>query len=391
MTLFGFFAGETVFEASGKDAAKIFNLCMRERIPYGKTAWDGECFLLTCTGRAAARLSALCEKEGIALAVRNQSGLKTLVARYRGRLGLFIGFFLVLALFALSRGVIWRIRVEGNERLSEARILCLLAENGVEVGAPLGKVVPDFVEGNILLAEKDISWIAVSVKGTTVNVELRETVRAESKSENAANLVALCDGQIERIEVYDGNVTVKKGDVVRQGELLASGVYDTGEGGTLRATRAYGEVFARTVHEFSVKIPLSYEEKVYTGREWSEKSVNFFGKEIKVFTNCRKAPPTCDIIYYKNDLRLFGGDPLPLRVETARYREYVLETVTLSSQQAAEYAFAGMEREMATLSETVELLEKVMSFELTDEAYILNCRVTCIENIAVTQEIKIEV
>ena len=391
MTLFGFFAGETVFEASGKDAAKIFNLCMRERIPYSKTAWDGECFLLTCTGRACARLSALCEKEGIALAVRNQSGLKTLVARYRGRLGLFIGFFLVLALFVLSRGVIWRIRVEGNERLSEARILCLLAENGVEVGAPLGKVVPDFVEGNILLAEKDISWIAVSVKGTTVNVELRETVRAESKSENAANLVALCDGQIERIEVYDGNVTVKKGDVVRQGELLASGVYDTGEGGTLRATRAYGEVFARTVHEFSVKIPLSYEEKVYTGREWSEKSVNFFGKEIKVFTNCRKAPPTCDIIYYKNDLRLFGGDPLPLRVETARYREYVLETATLSSQQAAEYAFAGMEREMATLSETVELLEKVMSFELTDEAYILNCRVTCIENIAVTQEIKIEV
>ncbi len=391
MTLFGFFAGETVFEASGKDAAKIFNLCMREKIPYGKTAWDGECFLMTCTGRSSARLSALCEKEGIALAIRKQSGLKTLVARYRGRLGLLIGFFLVLTLFALSRGVIWRIRVEGNERLSEARILCLLAENGVEVGASLGKVVPDFVEGNILLAEKDISWIAVSVKGTTVNVELRETVRAENKSESAANLVALCDGQIERIEVYDGNVTVKKGDVVRQGELLVSGVYDTGEGGKLRATRAYGEVFARTVHEFSVKIPLSYEKKVYTGREWCEKNVNFFGKEIKVFTNRRKAPPTCDIIYYKNDLSLFGGEPLPVGLQTARYREYVLEPVTLSAQQAAEYAFAEMEREMAVLSENAELLEKVISFELTDEAYVLNCRVTCIENIAVTQEIKIEV
>ena len=391
MTLFGFFAGETVFEASGKDAAKIFNVCMRERIPYGKTVWNGECFLMTCTGRAATRLAALCKQEGIVLAVRKQSGLKTLVARYRGRMGLFLGFFLVVTLFVLSRGVIWRVRVTGNERLSEARILCLLAENGVEVGAPLGRVVPDFLEGNILLAEKDISWIALSVKGTTVNVELRETVRAETKKENAANLVALCDGQIERIEVYDGNVTVKKGDVVRAGELLVSGVYDTGDGGNLRTTRAYGEVFARTVHEFSVKIPLSYEEKVYTGREWSEKTVNFFGKAIKVFTNCRKAPPTCDIIYYKNDLRLFGGDPLPIGVKTVRYREYVQRTVTLPAAKAAEYAFAEMEREMKGLSEKVELLEKILSFELTDEAYILNCRVTCMENIAVTQEIKIEV
>ncbi|MBO5305894.1 MAG: sporulation protein YqfD [Clostridia bacterium] len=390
MTLFGFFTGETVFEASGKDAARIFNLCMKEKIPYSRTAWNGEHFLMTASGRAASRLCALCEHEGISLRVRGRRGLPWLWARYRGRLGLLMGFLTVALLFALSRGVVWRIHIEGNERLSDTHILSLLAEQGVALGAPLGRIETDFVEGRILLAEKDISWIALNVKGTTVGVELRETERGKAEKLGAANLVALCDGQIEQIEVYDGNVTVKKGDVVRRGELLVSGVYDTADGGAIHTVRAYGEVLARTVHEYSVEIPLLYEKKVYTGREWSEKTLKFFAKRIKVFTNTGKAPPTCDIIYEKNDLSFFGGEALPLGIHTTRYREYALESVTLTSQTAAEYAFEKLELELAALSGRAELLDKTIAFELTDEAYLLCCRVTCIENIAVTQEIEIE-
>ncbi len=390
MTLFGFFTGKTVFAASGKDAARIFNLCMEEKIPYGKTVWDGEFFLVTCVGRAASRLIALCEKEGIALEVRRRQGLPQLWERYRNRFGLLIGLFLIVFLFVMSRGVIWNIRIEGNERLSETRILALLSENGIEVGGTLSHLDTDLAEGNILLAEKDISWIALNVTGTTVNVEIRETERGEPMEAGAANLVALCDGEIERIEVYDGNTVVKKGDIVRKGELLVSGVYDTPEGGNIRTTRAFGDIFARTTHEYSVEIPLSYEKKVYTGREWREKRLKFFAKDIKVFTNSRKAPPTCDIIYYENMLSFFGGEELPIGIYTTLCREYALETVTLTAQTAAEYAFDRLESELKELSERAELLEKTISFELTEEAYILNCRVTCIENIAVTQEIEIE-
>ena len=390
MTLFGFFAGETLFAVAGKDAAKIFNLCMKEKIPYGKTAWDGECFLMHCVGNASSRLVLLCEKEGIALTVRKKRGLPQLWEKYRGRIGLFVGFLFVTLLFILSRGMIWNVRIEGNDRLSETRILTLLAENGVEVGNSLRRLDIDLIEGNILLAEKDISWISLFVTGTTVNVEIRETERGNAIETTTANLVALCDGQIERIEVFDGNVVVKKGDVVRKGELLVSGVYDMPIGGTLRTTRAFGEVFARTIHEYSVEIPLKYEKKVYTGREWSEKTLKFFAKDIKVFTNTGKAPPSCDIIYYENMLRFFGGEALPVGIHTVLYREYVYQTVCLDAQTAAEYAFAELEREMSELSEQAELFGKTISFELTEQAYILNCRVACVENIAVTQDIQIE-
>ena len=389
MSLIGFFCGRTVFAAQGKDAAKIFNLCREEGITYVKTAWDGEAFLLGVEGRSASRFALLCEREGIAVEVRQRRGLPALVLRYRNRLGLLIGFFLLVLLLTLSRGVIWRIRIEGNERLSEAHILELLAENGVELGSSLRNFEPDLVEGSLLLAEKDISWISLYTVGTTLNVQVRETERGEAAETGAANLVALCDGVIERVEARDGSVVVKKGDVVRRGELLVSGVYDTPLGGTLRTAHASGEIYARTTHEFSVKIPLLYEQKVYTGREWCEKRIIFFAKKIKVFTNSRNAPPTCDIIYYEDKLSFFGGEELPFGINTVLYREYATQKVSLSPQRATEQALLEIEKELAALSGRCELLEKKFVFELTDEAYFLKCYVTCVENIAVTQPIRV--
>ena len=387
MSLVGFFCGKTVFGFEGRNAARVFNLCMEAKISYEKAEWNGEAFLLRVEGRAASRFAALCEREGIAFEVRQRRGLPELIRRYRNRPGLWIGFFLLAFLFALSRGVIWNIRIEGNERLSETRILTLLSENGVRVGSPLRTLAPDFVEGNILLAEKDISWISLYAVGTTLNVEIREAERGKTSENGAANLVALCDGVIERVEATDGNVVVKKGDVVRRGELLVSGLYDTPLGGELRFTRASGEIYARTTHEILVEIPFLYEQKVYTGRKWCEKRIIFFAKDIKVFANTGNAPPTCDIIYYEDKWSFFGGEALPVGTGTVLYREYTTETVELSPQQAAEYAFAELESELAELSVRSELLEKNLSFELTEEAYLLKCYITCVENIAVTSEI----
>lgn len=389
MTLFGFLMGETVFAAHGEDAATIFNLCMQEKIPYGKTAWDGERFLLTCVGRAQKRFAALCREHEIPFEVLRQRGLPYTLLRLGKRPGLLIGFLVAAFLLLLSRGIVWQIRVEGNVRLSEERIRHLLAENGVEVGRPLKGIKTDAVEGNILLSEKDVAWIALNVKGTTVTVEIRETERGDIQKKGAANLVARCDGRIERLLVYDGQTVVKMGDVVREGELLVSGVYDKPEGGGLRTAHAHGQVLARTMHDFSIEIPFLYDEKVYTGREWREKTLKFFAKDIKVFANTGNAPPTCDIIYYESRMSFFGGSSLPLGMDTALYREYRVETRQMSASEAAEKAFLRLSYELGALSEDAELLEKQISFEITEDAYCLRCHVTCIENIAVTQEIEI--
>ena len=87
--------------------------------------------------------------------------------------------------------------------------------------------------------------------------------------------------------------------------------------------------------------------------------------------------------------RVFGSPALPFGVISEIYREYRTENVRLSESEAMDRAFACLETELSSLSCHSELLSKEIGFELTDEEYILHCRVKATENIAAISEIDI--
>lgn len=291
-----------------------------------------------------------------------------------------------MMLLFLSSRVVWDVRVTGNQVFSDQEIEAMLSECGLGIGTYLPTLDSDLVEMRLLLSHREICWVSVNIRGTTANVEILETVKGEVERGRYANLVASRDGQIERIEAYDGNLVVRVGDVVKEGDLLVSGVYDT-----LRATRASGAIYARTVRTFEVEIPLVSREILYTGREWREIYVNFFSKRIKVFANTGKKGEVCDIIYHNNGVVLPNGTYLPIGSEEIIWREYTEQEVSLTEQEAMEAAFADLADKLsAFVSETgAELLGKNITFELDERAYHLRCSVICIENIAVVREFDI--
>ena len=392
MDIIGFFEGRVTLRSERSQSAAILNLLMRENIPYDKflICGEGETVQFTLSERHAKRLLCLCEEVGICLFVCKRCGLPQLLSRYGRRVGIWTGALAAAVLVYASSQVVWDIRITGNETLDAREIRSMLSESGLEIGTYLRGFDNDLVETKLLLSHREISWISINIKGTTANVEIQETVRGDSGETNAANLVAARDGQIERVEAYDGSVCVKVGDVVREGEVLVSGLYDGV--GSLRTTRARGKIYARTVREFFVEIPLESTEKVYTGREWSEKYINFFSNRIKVFANTGNAGATCDIIYYNSKLKIPGGVSLPIGTEMVCYREYREETALLDGQEAMEKAFSELESQLeAFVTETgAELLSKTVEYELDESAYRIRCTVVCIENIAETQEIDID-
>ena len=238
-----------------------------------------------------------------------------------------------------------------------------------------------------MLSHEEICWVSVNVRGTTANVEILETARGQPQDSSAVNLVAAADGRIERIEVYDGHVCVKVGDVVRKGDLLVSGAYDDGLLGP-RVTHAKGAVYARTVRTFEVEIPLEYAEKVYTGRVWREIYVKFFAKRIKVFANTGNLGGECDIIYRDNGITLPNGAELPVHVESVLYRAHRSEYRRLTGEEAVERGFSALASRLESfVSETgAELLGKEIRWELDEASYRICCRVICIENVAREQQ-----
>ena len=389
MSVFGFFFGEMTVRSDASFAASVLNLCMELDIPYRKTRLTEKAFFLTLSLRDGEKLLHVGLERGLSLEVTGRGGLPHLGYRYRHRVGFFAGALLVAVLTVYASQVVWSVRITGNERLHEDAVAELLSSYGLEAGRYIPSLSLDEIEMKLLLENPDVAWVSIHRSGTTVNVELRETERGVRDDGGvSANLVARADGLIERIEVLDGRTLVKVGDTVRAGQALVSGLYDNSKKG-LRMTRATGAVWARTVHDFCIEVPFVYEEKVYTGEERCEKIIKFFGNEIKVFANTGNDLGTCDIIYYEKMLSLPGGREIPVGIGTVRYLAYTAQEVRHSEEEAMNEAFYRLEAELSALSERAELLGKDITFEMTDVAYILRCRVVCIENIAVRQKIQV--
>lgn len=389
MDILSFLEGRVILSAEKYHGAKILTLLQKQGVSHYGFRTEGERVRMVLSTRGARRLRLLCEQSEILLAVEKQSGFPQLLASYGRRLGIWVGLVACAGLIWASSSIVWDVRVSGNQALDEETVVQMLSECGLGVGTALRGFDKDKVEFDILTRYREIDWISVNIRGTTVNVEIKETSRGEIEDGAANDLVAARDGQIERIEAYDGNVCVRVGDVVREGEVLVSGLYE--DLGTLRTSSAKGEIYARTVRVLEVEIPLEDEKKVYTGGQWTEKAIIFFSKSIKVFSNTGNVVGECDIIQYNSHITMPGNVPLPIGWQTISYRAYRTERERLSETQAMEKAFARLEYELERLiTETeAELRRKTVTCELTEESFRIRCTVECVENIAKIKKIDI--
>ena len=146
-------------------------------------------------------------------------------------------------LLVFSSLFVWDITVSGNETIPESVILDAMEENGLRLGAFIPSLDTERIEGVVILEVDGISFISVNLRGTVANVELRE--RADNTEivdiESPSNLVASRDGQISALEITGGVSKVKLGEIVKKGDLLASGVIDSAALG-YRLVRARGSI-----------------------------------------------------------------------------------------------------------------------------------------------------
>ena len=290
-----------------------------------------------------------------------------------------------------SGQVLWDVRVEGNRAIEERDVLALLETHGVRIGAPLSSIDTGIIEHLVMIDSDRISWISINLVGTVAEVEIREHEEApEGESYVAANLMASRWGVVDHFEEVRGNIAVKIGDVVSEGDLLVGGLYET-EGGGVRCTCARGKVFARTERDFAEEIPLRYEKKEYTGRRKTKKTLIFFEKEIKFFTNAGKTYDNYDIIDTIEYWELPGGIQLPVGVRTVRYEEYAYVDARRTPEEAEALAYERLYSQMEAAVPEGELVRKRLTATLTDEAFVLRCTANYIENIAVVRPIEWEI
>ena len=158
-----------------------------------------------------------------------------------------------------ASGLVWDVRIEGNESVPDEAVLAQLEELGFGIGTRYRNIDFDRLQTDYLAAQNELAWLSVYMDGTVARVqvwEMRGKPPRKIPDGVYANVTAAEDGVVEEVRVLEGQAAVRPGDVIRAGEIAISGAVEKKDGG-VRFEYAEGEVLATTAKVLTAEVPLS--------------------------------------------------------------------------------------------------------------------------------------
>ena len=382
--------GSVCVRAKSAYPERMLNLCSARGIEFWDVRWIDDTALSFCVARGDLRaLRRAAEGCGAEVSIERTAGTPFFFARLRRRHALFAGGILCAALLLVNSLFIWDFEVTGNETVPTETILHALREHGVHRGTFIYSFRSQDICNRVLPELKDLCWVAVNVRGCKAYVQVRERVRAPERVNESepTNVIAAKPGLITKVRALDGEKRVLPGTSVQQGQLLIAGVVDTGgtekPSVTTRFLAGKGEVWARTWYDLTVRVPLTYEKKVYTGKEkrshtliWGENRLKIGAKGSSI---CNV---DCDKIKNQTQWTLFGLFALPVTWETETLLPYELEIAARPRADAEAQGKDVLETYLAALlGETGSVTQRRFSTAVEGDTLVVTLSAECEEQI----------
>lgn len=310
--------------------------------------------------------------------------------KLKKRTGIIIGFFIMAVILNFSSNIVWRIDIEGNNNLSDKEILKILENSNFRIGSYIPKIDYDEIQNKILLNTNKLSWISLNINGNVACVEVKETLAQDKSEKNQyTNIVASDSGQIVEMKIINGEKVVALKDVVKEGDLLISGI-STSQSQGVKYTNASGEVYAIVNKDIKICIPYENEKKTYIGKVYTKKRLKIFSKEINFYINNNKYVEICDKIEKEKQILLFGKYKLPIIIYETRYYPYQIDKTVYSKSEAVDVALAKLRHDLDDILMNAELVSKSIKTSNNDTSILVNCNIYIIKNIAREAEFIIE-
>lgn len=341
--LINFLLGTVRVCFSGPFPERLINLCAQEGVSFWAVEWlDEHTVRLTLRRGGLKKLEELAARVDCQVERERGRGLPLFLGKFRTRYAFLLGLaFALCAVTVLSRFVLV-IQVTGNETVPTAVILSQLRQLGVRPGVYGLSLDRKQLAQEALLELDGLSWMAINLHGTRLEVLVREAVEPPERVDVAENidLVAEADGIVLHVEPELGDALVKEGDTVARGDVLISGTVTleppqySGFPTRYYQTHARGRVWARTWRTLTAAIPLEAQVKEYTGQEKSAWTLQLFGRRIEIFGTTSISGARYDKITTVRQAALPSGEPLPLALTRETVRAYEPRTVQVDREAA---------------------------------------------------------
>ncbi|MBR5524429.1 MAG: sporulation protein YqfD [Clostridia bacterium] len=374
------FAGWVRVETEGGYPERLFNELTAAGIAVWHVRSGEERTRFSCFAGDYRSLRPPARRACVRMRLRQKHGLPFWRHRYRHRRGLLVGLVVYAAILLLLSSRIWVVEVTGNEKTSIDTILAVVAQYGVELGAPMDGMAIKSLQLYGPDRLPAVAFITVNPNGCVARVEVTE--RAETPQiidlSVPSDLVALRDGLIRSVEVRSGKRLVQVGEAVTAGTTLITGRVETELGE--KRYRAYGEVWAQTRRQITVTVPLTDTRWVPQNMVVCRPTVSFLCWNFPLYSD---SPLQGETLHKQRVHRLTIGErELPLGVTNDYYFPLQTETYSRTETEAevlAQEQLARQERELFVDADYERLQTEGM---MTEEGFVLTAVYRCYENIA---------
>ena len=276
--------GYVDFELHGKFPERFINLAAKRGINLWNLSGRKEFFSASTKTALYGELEKIAEKNGNEIHIEKYHGLSHFMKKYKNRSGLIIGAVLFAVLCTLMSKFVWNIKIDAPPSINEYEIRQQLNDLGLHEGLWGKSIDTERIEREMSVKNQKVSWIAVNVLGSDVEVTISEKIESDKQKQtknDATNIKSSADGVITRMEVKKGRSAVKIGDGVRKNQLLVSGVLEYTDG-TISYVDSDAKIYAQTSKSIEINIPKEINLIDITDETVLKSDISIFGLECPV-------------------------------------------------------------------------------------------------------------
>ncbi len=321
----------------GTQMGRFLSVLMARGILYENAAYEENELYLEMPAKQFREAVSCGKKTGVRLRIVSKRGLPFLFFRHRRRKWTLLFVLpIVVAIFILPRFV-WSIEVDGLERISRVEMMSRLEQLGIEQGMRQSELDLDQTRDQLLLNYKDLSFLSLTLEGTTLKVIAKESVAAPEMVERTqpCDVVAKETCIIYSVVTESGTPLIRAGDVVQKGDVVVQGeVVLTDDAGNKTSVpiHASGEVYGKLIWRSESEIEKQYVEQIFSENAQKGLRIRLGKKDIELRWPFDQGEH--EGIIEEELWRLPLGDFLSLHCLT--YESYVLEEEEYSNIEMEE-------------------------------------------------------
>ena len=372
--------GTVTIKVSGVMPEKFINLCMMEKISLLQITKTNDDFII-CLGLADFfNLRPLVRRSQNRIQVVNYAGLPFLTKKIKHRKMLVVGGIIFLTLLNILLSYIWFVDIVGMNSVPASQIKEVVYEQGLKPGALKDAVSTKMIEDQILRSIPEIAWVSVNFTGTRAVVEIVEKTMPKKQDRAPAHIIAAKDGIITDIIALAGQSAVKKGDTVKKGDVLITGVAYDGKATITNIVpqmiRAKGIVKARVWYETYSETELVNTIHERTGRQELGVTLKVLHNEIVLKKVELDPERQFEVEVFNKKLSWWRNSDIAVESIISKYYEVNTKTLTLSIEAAREASKAKALAEVQSLiPETAHVLSRTIEVLQIPETNLVRIKV----------------